>query len=76
MIQILFYKRLRSLLEETGMKQVFLAKKMNVTETAVSRWVNGERIPKVEDMALIAEIFHTTTDYLIGLTDERERKYA
>lgn len=74
MMQILFSDRLRGLLAEYDMKQVVLARKLNVNESLVSLYVNAHRLPTVETLALIAEIFHTTTDYLIGLTDERNRK--
>ena len=71
MIQILIHKRLRALLQERGMKQRELARMLNVSDALISQWANGIHVPCVEDVVMIAQIFGTTTDYLIGLTDER-----
>ena len=74
MIAVKFAKRLRGLLAEYSMKQATLARKINTHESTISNYVNARRLPTVEDLALIAEVFYTTTDYLIGLTDERSRR--
>lgn len=71
MIMIKFAERLKKLRKERGMKQVFLAKKLQVTQSNVCQWERGHRRPDYETLAVLAEIFFTTTDYLIGVTDER-----
>lgn len=71
MIMIKFAERLKKLRKERGMKQVFLAKKLQVTQSSVCQWERGHRRPDYETLAVLAEIFFTTTDYLIGVTDER-----
>lgn len=74
MIQIKFAERLRALREDRGMKQVFLAKRLHVTPNSICQWERGHCRPDYDTLAILAEIFHTTTDYLIGVTDERSRK--
>lgn len=74
MIQIKLYKRINQLRQERGMKQCELAKRLNVSAAVVSHWESGRSRPDIDSPAELAEIFHTTTDYLIGLTDERSRK--
>ena len=73
MLQSLFANRLLLLLEEYDMKQRELAEKLYITPGAISNYCAGRSIPSIDTLMLIAEIFHTTTDYLLGLTDERER---
>lgn len=74
MIQIKLYKRINQLRQERGMKQCELAKRLNVSAAVVSHRESGRSRPDIDSLAELAEIFHTTTDYLIGLTDERSRK--
>lgn len=74
MIQVKTAQRIKSLLKEYGMKQRELARLMRVSDASISQWANGVHVPIVEDVALLAEIFHTTTDYLIGVSDERSRR--
>lgn len=74
MIQVKTAQRIKSLLKEYGMKQRELARLMCVSDASISQWANGVHVPIVEDVALLAEIFHTTTDYLIGVSDERSRR--
>ena len=73
MIQIKTSARIRSLRKEQGMKQTKLANRLGVTPNCLCQWEHDHSRPSFEDLAMIAEIFHTTTDYLIGVTDERNR---
>ena len=73
-IQTKTSERIAELLKEKNMKQRELADRMFISEALVSRWVNGHRMPSVIDIFYMARIFDTTTDYLIGATDERNRK--
>lgn len=42
------------------------ANKLFVTRQAVSRWENGDTIPTIDTLKLIAKTFHTSVDYLVG----------
>ena len=64
-----FIKRLYILLEETNTTQRELAKKIKVTEVTISRYLSGERIPRMEIINKIAKYFGVSVDYLLGRTD-------
>ena len=67
--QDFFIKRLYSLLEETNTTQRELAEKVNVTEVTISRYLSGERSPRIEIINKIAKYFKVSVDYLLGRTD-------
>ncbi len=53
-----------------GMNQVVLANKLGVTKQCVSNWENDNVLPSVEMLMRIADLFHVTTDYLLGRNTE------
>ena len=61
-------ERISALRKKQGLKQAELAKKLNVYQRTISYYETGARLPKTEDIAALAEILNTTTDFLIGLT--------
>lgn len=65
----MFIKRLQELLEEKDMKQIDLAKAVGVTEVTISRYMTGERKPRVEIANKMAKVLNTNTDYLMGNSD-------
>lgn len=58
--------RIAELLTQLNMTQRELADKVKVTEVSMSRYINGERVPKGTIIANIATALHTTTDYLLN----------
>lgn len=62
--------RIKPMLEKRGMTQRDLAHKIGVTEVSISRYISGERMPKANIVVYIADALNTTTDYLLGRTDE------
>lgn len=63
--------RIEGLLKKENLTQKELAQMTGITESALSRYINGERIPKMEVIANLATAFNTTSDYLIsGKEDE------
>lgn len=61
-----FIKKLSILLEEKNITQRELAEKINVTEVTISRYLSGERSPRIEIVSKIAEFFGVSIDYLLG----------
>jgi len=59
-------KRIIGLLESKGLTQRELAKRLDITEVSVSRYINGERIPHSDIIAKMASVLNTTTDFLLG----------
>lgn len=65
-----FKERLAALIQSRGLSQKELAQKTNLTESAVSRYLKGEREPKGAILLSVANALETSTDYLCGKTDE------
>jgi len=68
-MQDIFIKRLIELLEEKNMTQLELSKIIGTTNVTISRYIHGERKPRIEIVAKIAEAFGTSTDYLLGFSN-------
>lgn len=43
-----------------------LAEKCNVSRQAVAKWENGESVPNVEKLVLLADVFELSIDELVG----------
>ena len=67
--------RVRKLREGRNMTQTELSEILGMkTYTTVSKWEKNENFPKVKDLKKLAEIFNVTSDYLLGLTDDKLKK--
>lgn len=66
-----FYKRLKILIEESGLSQKEFADKFGLGESSISHYLSGNRMPSHEKMLAIAEHFGVSLDWLYGLTDIR-----
>lgn len=64
--------RLRDLRRENNLTGSQLAKILDVTHATVYRWESGEIIPSQDNLKKLASYFNVSSDYLLGLTDERE----
>ncbi|MFS8303233.1 helix-turn-helix domain-containing protein [Bacillus altitudinis] len=58
-------KRITSLRKQSGLTQEELAKKLNVSRSALSQYELGTRDPNYELLIKIANFFEVTTDYLL-----------
>lgn len=54
-----------------GMTQEELAEKIGVSESTLRAWEKGEREPNVSSLRFLSGVFGCSSDYLLGLTDER-----
>ena len=54
------------LLFERCMTQKELAQKSGLTESAISHYVRGDRVPRGVNLVKIAKALETTTDYLLS----------
>lgn len=64
--------RLRKLRKEHKLSQQALAKMLGVNQTAVSQWERGITAPSAGLLTQLCEILNTSSDYLLGISDERE----
>lgn len=58
-----------NLREKHDMKQSDLARRMKVSRSSVNAWEMGISVPTTEKIVELSQIFHTTSDYLLGITD-------
>ena len=61
--------RLKDIREDRDIKQIDVAKFLNCTQVCYSRYENGQRDIPLNTLCLLSEYFNTTTDYILGLTD-------
>lgn len=62
--------RILTLLKKRGMTQRELATEIGVTETSISRYISGQWVPKANIVVYMADALNTTTDYILGRTEE------
>lgn len=65
--------RLRELREQTRLNQEGLALKLNVSQSTISAYEIGERVPDLETLISIANFFNVSLDYLAGLSDIKQQ---
>lgn len=62
-------KRLR---ENAGLSQAALARKLGVTRASVNAWEMELSAPTAQYLIALAQIFHTTTDDILGLEPQEQ----
>lgn len=65
-----FSERVTKLLREKNMTQKQLAISSQVTESSMTHYVKGARVPYGDVVVRIATALDTSTDYLLGNTDD------
>ena len=65
------YKRIRALREDRDLTQSDLAKQLNISQRAYSHYETGKRSIPIEILSNIADLYETSTDYLLERTDEK-----
>lgn len=58
--------RLKMLLVNLNLSQKELAQKTNITEAAISRYVQGKRIPNAQSIIQIAEATNVSPSWILG----------
>ena len=58
--------------KQAGLNQEGLAMRINVSQSTISAYEVGDRIPDMETLISIANAFHVSIDYLVGLSDVRQ----
>ncbi len=66
--------RLKDIREDKDIKQMEVAAFLNCSQVCYSRYENGQRDIPLNTLCLLAEFFNTTTDYILGLTDNPSRR--
>lgn len=62
-------ERISYLREKNQLTQATLAKKLGISRSAVNAWEMSLSVPSTQKIVELAEVFHVSTDYLLGLSD-------
>lgn len=62
--------RIKECLERMGKTQKWLAITMGVKQPSVHDWITGKNKPTADNLKRLSEIFHVSTDYLLGMPEE------
>ena len=64
--------RFREAREKTGLSTLQVAKRIGVSQPAVSKWDNGVKLPSIETLCKLAALYCVSTDYLLGRDEPAE----
>lgn len=70
------YSRFEALRAERGITKKYIAEAISRTPTVCQDWKCGKSSPSDSQLEIIADILHTTVDYLQGYTDVKEKPTA
>lgn len=66
------YRRLRDMREDTDLFQKDIAKYLQCTQVCYSQYELGKRDIPTDVLIKLAAFYETSTDYLLGITDEKK----
>ncbi len=65
-------EHIKQMLHEKNISQKALAEMTGITESAVSHYIKGDRVPRGANLAKIAKALGTTADYLLSTDEETD----
>ena len=65
-----YYKRIRDLREDHALPQRQLAARLRMTQTQYFRYEQGYRDIPSDILIALADLYGTSTDYILGRTDD------
>lgn len=71
----MFFDRFKALCIEQNASPNAVAPKIGVSSGTITNWGNG-RLPKVDALIKVSQFFGVSTDYLLGLSDNRNESSA
>lgn len=64
--------RIRDLREDRDLTQREVAEYLHIKQNTYSQYENGLRQLPIEHLISLARFYHTSTDYILGLTKEKK----
>ncbi len=64
--------RLKEIRQDKDVYQKDIAKILNTSQKQYSLYETGIRLIPIDKLVILANYYNTSTDYLLGLTDERK----
>ncbi len=68
----MYYNRIKEIREDKGYTQKDIAHVLNTTQQQYSKYELGIQIIPLEKLNILADLYNTSLDYLIGRTDVRK----
>lgn len=68
-----FIERIKDLREDNDLKQKDVADVLKTTQQVYSRYENGQNEIPIHHIITLANFYKVSTDYILGLTDKKER---
>lgn len=65
-MRIIVEERIKYLMQAEGVSQYGLAKKLGISQSTISNWLNGKKEPSIESLWKLADYFGESVDYIIG----------
>lgn len=69
-----FPQKLKYYMEITGKKQTDIATFLNVSQATVSEWLKGKKLPRMDKVQRLADLFGVTLDDLVS-SEKKEAPY-
>ncbi|MCL1987196.1 MAG: helix-turn-helix domain-containing protein [Firmicutes bacterium] len=67
-------EKIRFIRQQSGMSQEKLSELLYISRQSVSAWEREERLPSLENIVQLSEIFGVSTDYLLKSGNKSLRK--
>lgn len=64
--------KIRDMREDNELTQKEISKKLYISKKTYERYENGERIPPIDFMIRLADLYNVSIDYLCGRTTRKE----
>ena len=65
-------RNLRTIRERRYLTQIGLQIRTGINQSAISQYENGLCLPTIQNLSILANYFHVSTDYLLDRTDVEE----
>ena len=72
----MFQKRLAGLIAQNGINMNKLSSATDISSGLIHYYVKGEKKPSLENLIKISKYFRVSSDYLLGLSNEKDEKPA
>ena len=67
-----YNERMKDLREDKDLSQQQFAKLMGLSDVTIQSYEYGKSEPKVSTLIKMAQLYGTSIDYIVGLTDEKK----
>lgn len=62
--------KLKELRTKNNYSQAYVAEYLNISRQAISRWENGNATPDLDNLILLAKLYKTSVDDILGIQNE------